>query len=362
MKGKVLFMLHLPPPVHGSSMVGKWIKDSKLIDSSFKCSFINLLASKEVKQSGKVSLGKLVGMLRIVVELISQLIRNRPRLCYIALTTTGIGFYRDVFLVFILKLFKVKRVYHLHNKGVSKAALHKFNAVLYKFVFKNARVILLSEYLYFDIQQFVSKSDVDICFNGVPYIENHEKQAQNNVPVILFLSNLIESKGVYILLKAMAILKSKGVEFKGNFVGGEGDWKSETFKEIVGDLGLTDNVAYLGKKFNQEKEHVFKQADIFAFPTFYAKECFPLVLLEAMSYGLPIITTNEGGIESIVNDDVGFIVSKNDVKELAEKLEKLINLPSLRREMGIKSRERFVEYFTLDKFEQNLLKLLDKSI
>ena len=47
---RILFLLHLPPPVHGSSMVGKWINESELVNGSFDCRYINLLASKSVNE------------------------------------------------------------------------------------------------------------------------------------------------------------------------------------------------------------------------------------------------------------------------------------------------------------------------
>mgnify|MGYP004256195275 CR=1 FL=1 len=60
---KILFLLHIPPPVHGSSMVGKWIKESVLINREFDCDYLNLLASKDVGQSGEISFGKLYTLL-----------------------------------------------------------------------------------------------------------------------------------------------------------------------------------------------------------------------------------------------------------------------------------------------------------
>ena len=64
----------------------------------------------------------------------------------------------------------------------------------------------------------------------------------------------------------------------------------------------------MGRKYGEEKERLFRESDIFVFPTYYDIECFPLVLLEAMQYGLPCVNTDEGGIRDIVVNDSGFTV------------------------------------------------------
>ncbi len=361
-KKKVLFLLHLPPPVHGSSMVGSWLYESELIKKTFNASYINLLTSKKVSDSGKLSIRKILCIFEVLYILVNKLVVFRPNLCYVALTTTGFAFYRDMLLVFILKIFDVKRIYHLHNKGVIISSKSRFNRWAYRYVFKDAKVILLSEYLYEDIKDYVLKSDVEICPNGVPVLKNVYSKSSESEVEILFLSNLIESKGVYVLLKAMALLKERGVKFKGVFVGGEGDINSVQFKDKVKNLDLLNYVKYVGKKYGDEKNYIYSKSNVFVFPTFYSNECFPLVLLEAMQHELPIISTPEGGIRSIIEDGVnGFIVGQRDFVKLAEKLEQLIKDPVLRMNMGQNGKMKFNQLFTLDAFERNINDILIKS-
>ena len=146
-------MLHLPPPVHGSSLVGELVKESNLINNSFEGRFINLILSREVHESGKTNIKKLVRFTITWFHLLGKLIHRKPNLCYYALTTTGSGFRKDVLLIALLRLFRIKIVYHLHNKGILIAKEKKINDSLYRFVFKNSSAIILSEYLYFDILQ-----------------------------------------------------------------------------------------------------------------------------------------------------------------------------------------------------------------
>ncbi len=362
MKNKVLFLLHLPPPIHGSSMVGQYIQQSKLINHEFDASYINLLASKSIAETGRLSLQKLLGFVKIKMKLISELIMDKPELCYFALTTTGAAFFRDAILVAILKTFGVRRVYHLHNKGVGDKKNNFLYNFTYRFVFKNSKVILLSEYLYSDVEAFVRQEDVVICPNGIPEATYADSEKNAIRPIeILFLSNLIKAKGVFDLLDACRIMHQKSMDFRCIFVGGEGDISKEKFEQKVIDNELEEVVSYVGRKIGKEKHALLAQADIFAFPT--CNDCFPLVLLEAMQFKLPIVTTNEGGIGSIVcNGESGYIVPQGNPESLVSKLESLIENENLRNEMGIAGHEKYLKEFTLEKFESTLFSILNNTL
>ena len=360
----ILFILHWPPPVHGSSIVGQQIKDSKIINSNFNCNFINLGTSKTINEIGKNGLIKIFRYFSIINKVFLFLSKQRPNLCYFALTVTGVAFFKDALLIILIKLFNVKLIYHFHNKGVRIKQSKIIYKLLYRVIFKNAEAILLSKFLYPDVQRFIPLEKINICYNGiVPYDGSKTIRNKNNNEIvkILFLSNLIESKGVFVLLEACSILKQKNVLFECDFIGGEGDISSIQFENKVRILGLTDEVKYLGKRYGEEKNRAFSNADIFAFPTFYENECFPLVLLEALQHGLPIVSTFEGGIRDIIDEGKsGFLVEQKNVIKLASKLEILINDFNLRYTMGQAGKLKYENFFTIDKFEQNLNKILIK--
>ena len=358
MKNKILFILHTPPPVHGSSVVGKAIQASQVINKAFECSYINLGTSRTVDEIGKNPLIKTGRYLRIVFKVLKQLNANKPDLCYLALTAKGPAFYKDSLIALLVKCFRVRMVYHFHNKGVSTHQQKALDNFLYRAVFKNAHAILLSKNLYSDIQKYIPENNVHYCPNGIPASTASQKTKDSKNPVeILFLSNLIESKGVFVLLEACKILKQKKLAFHCTYVGGEGDVNALQFQEEVKKLGLSGQVDYLGKKYGNEKAEVFSNADIFVHPTF--EDCFPLVLLEAMQHSLPTISTFEGGIKSIVDDGkTGFLVPQNDAQALAEKLEILIKNTALRQKMGDAGRKKYEQEFTLTKFEKRLKRIL----
>ncbi len=360
----ILFMLHLPPPVHGSTIVGKHVKESKLLNHSFHGRYINLILSSKVHESGKMNLKKLVRVVTIWFKLFGKLLYRKPALCYYALTTTGSGFYKDVPLIGLLRIFNVKIVYHIHNKGIDQMRKKKTNHELYRFVFKNTYVILLSRYLYYDIKPYVPEDRVYYCANG---IKDYQPTAalvtlsENRPFTILFLSNLMKEKGIFVLLEACMMLKEKGYTFKCDFVGGEGDINEKQFNELVQEKSLTEQVKYLGKRYGRLKEISFEEADVFVLPT--ERDCFPLVILEAMQHSLPVISTYEGGIPEIVDEDnTGYLFPPNEVERLAEKLELLLFNPELGKQMGANGRAKYEKKFTLPIFEQRLLSILKDVI
>lgn len=364
-KNKILFLLHIPPPVHGSSMMGGYVKQSSIINNAFDTTYIDLGTSKTIDQIGKKPLSKISGYFKIILATLKQLIRNKPDVAYVAITAKGIGFYKDFIIALLIKSFGVQLVLHFHNKGVKDKQDKIIDNILYGIVFKNTKVILLSKNLYPDVQNYVSLDHVFYCPNGIPIVKDMDtlNVKQSSIPNILFLSNLIESKGVYILLEALSLLKAKNLKFTCNFVGGEGDVSAKQFNKRTTDLNLQDCVYYLGKKYNNDKTEIFQNASIFAFPTFYHNETFGLVNLEAMMFGLPVISTNEGGIPDIVIDNkTGFIIEKNNVLQLADKLEFLLLNPGIAKQMGQLGKDRFLEKYTIDKFESNLASILNSIL
>lgn len=392
---KILFLLHVPPPIHGSSMVGASILNSERINKAFDCSYVNLLLSRTISETGSKGIKKALRLHIVFLCLLRQLLFNRPQLVYLALTATGAAFYRDVALVALLRLFGVKHLFHLHNKGFSKFGKKKRNDRLYQFVFTKAKVIMLSQHLYEDVSAYVKWENVYICPNGIGNVQvssldqecvctsrfsiltevekvlsKKEQRKKNNDEILLkttaievrkvqllFLSNLIESKGVYVLLEACSLLKQKDIAFECVFVGGEADINVAMFQASVKALDLEQQVQYIGKKYGVEKELVFANADIFAFPTYF--ETFGIVIIEAMQHNLPVVSTYEGGIPDIVEDGItGFLVPQKDVHALADKLEILMRNSELRKEMGIAGRKKYEEEFTLEKFENRLVKIL----
>ncbi len=364
MKPRILFILHMPPPVHGAAMVGKYIHDSMLINEAFECRYINLAIANSIEDIGKASIGKIFATIRMLKNIRREVNSFRPDLVYVTPNANGGAFFKEFLVVQMLKQMGCKVIAHYHNKGVSTCQDNWLYDLLYRKFFKRLKVILLSDALYQDMQKYVRHEDIAICPNGIPFVDYTYMERKNAVPRLLFLSNLIESKGVLVLLDALGILKDKGYSFSCDYVGGETfEIDRKRFENEVLMRQLTNYVTYHGPKHGEEKKTFFEQADIFVFPTAYPREAFPLVNLEAMAFCIPVITTNEGGIIDMVHDGInGLICQKEDPQSLANCIEKLIVDKDLRIRMGKEGRQIFENEYTIEKFEKNMLGVLNTTI
>jgi glycosyltransferase involved in cell wall biosynthesis len=354
---KILFVLHYPPPVHGAAVVGDFIHKSFLINSSFECRYVNLSISKNVDDIGRNKLGKVFRYLAINLEVLKYLILFRPEICYVTPVSKGIGFYKDALVIFLIKLCRRKVIYHFHNKGITLKQDNTFDNLLYKLVFRNSYVILLSSLLYSDIKKYVPEERVFYCPNGIPE-DNHIKcigtAALDKKIHILFLSNLIKSKGILTLLDACRILNQRKITFQCFIAGGQGDLTINDLQQVVENYRLNSCVKVIGPKHNHEKAELLTSSDIMVHPTL--NDCLPLVLLEAMQHSLPMISTDEGAIPDVVVDGVtGFLVPKKDASALADKIELLIRDSDLRMRMGRAGYDKYKKEFTLEIFEKRLV-------
>ncbi len=370
MKKRILFILNLPPPVYGANIVGEFVKNSSLINNAFECDFINLTTAKDIKNTNKGGLKKIIICLQLYIKILISTIKKKHDLYYLTINSKGSGFYKDFIVVVILKLFRTKIVYHYHNKGVKKGQNKRLLNMAYRFQFRNSEAILLSSLLYQDIEKYLPLDKVHICPNGVPEIAGinlerlNVRRTSEAPPQLLFLSNLMVEKGVYVLLEACKILFLQNIKFKVNFIGSSVDITETQFYDYVSEHNLEDCVSYKGKKYGSDKILYLENASIFILPTFYHNEAFPLVILEAMQYALPTISTNEGGIPDMISEnETGYLIK--NAEELSEKIKYLIENPDLRRKMGNNAKTKFEGNFRLDIFEKcfiNTLKtIIDKT-
>lgn len=355
--------MHMPPPVHGAAVVGQQIYESELIRNSFDCSYINVSTSASLDDVGRFSLKKIARAFTFYRQVLNAVRKEQPDLVYFTPSTSGWAFYRDVITIRLLKRRKQNIVLHLHNKPTN-AFVHKwYNRWFWQRFFSAVSVIFLGQALAQQFEEFTPLcKQVFICPNGMPDKAGrvHKKGADTSRAfTFLFLSNMIATKGVYVLLEACALLKQKGYTFRCDFVGQWFDVKKEEFETKCAQLGVPDCVQAHGAKYGQEKDEFLQTADTLDFPTFYSAETFGLVILEAMQYSLPVISTNEASIPDIIEDGkTGWIVEKQNACALAEKMEWMIIHPNECVVMGKQGRLKYEQEYTLTKFEHRMVDIL----
>ena len=143
----------------------------------------------------------------------------------------------------------------------------------------------------------------------------------------LYLGNLMIGKGIYILLDACEKLKTEFQQFTCHFAGAEtSELSMQDMHREVQKRNLQNYVQIHGPLYNQEKEVLLNQVNVFVFPTYI--DCFPLVILEAMKHGLPVIATPEGAIPDMIKDgENGIIVEQKNSTALAKAMKQLADEP-----------------------------------
>ncbi len=364
-RAKLLAILQLPPPIHGAAVINQQVVASKQLHEIFDIEVLPIQAASAISDIGRFRLGKLWKGIALTLRLLTTLVLRRPDLAYYVLASpTGLSFYRDVVSITLLRMFGTRVVFHCHSKGFGAAASKPHYRRLCHWLFKNSHVILLSRLLYGDIQSFVPE---DRCFfvpNGIPAPTEpparHYDASTDECIHLLYLSNMIYEKGPVVFAKALAILKQRGMPFKAVFAGAANSEECQAeFQSILDDNCLNEDVTYVGPQYGDEKAKLYAHSDALVFPTFYPLECFPVVILEAMSNGLAVVSTREGAIPEIVDDGVtGLLTDRCDPNDLADKLNHLIQNRQMQRSMGQAGLRKFYEQYTIERFESLIAETL----
>ena len=354
---KILFVLHLPPPVHGASVVGEQIKDSQLIADSFDTRFLNLSTSHKLEEIGSFSLRKVYSLFHLLRDARMMVKEWKPDLVYVTPTSCLPGFLKDYLLVRMLKREGCRIIAHLHNLGIKDRQEHWFYHFLYSRFFRDLRVILLSERHYPEIQEFVSPERVSVCPNGVAEM-SLPALPESSVPNLLFFSNLLVSKGIVDFVSVCRVLKEKGIPFRADIAGGgTADLDGKGLDLLLKDAGLEGTAIYHGAVYGAEKATLFARAGVFVFPSY--REAFGLVALEALSAGLPVVATTVGALpDLVVEGENGFLVEPGAISAMADRIECLLTDPELRHRMGHAGYVRFQERYTLNLFEKRMAEIL----
>jgi glycosyltransferase involved in cell wall biosynthesis len=354
MKKKILFIVQLPPPVHGTSVMNQFVVQSPLILSGFECAVLPLQFSDSITDIGAGSIKKYWRILLFCFRLFSKLAGFRPHLVYFTVAPVGKAFYRDALFSLIIRCFGCKRLFHLHGKGIAKeAATSTFKRSFYKFIFKKSYLIILADSLRPDIKP-VYMNEPFILANGVA-VKPPVIRQDSEIPVFLYLANLVRSKGIDLFLNAIEQLHKKQIPFKAIITGAPYDVSLDQVKRFITVNKLTATTTVTGPLYGQEKEAVLLAANILVFPTYYSNEAFPLTILEAMQAGLAVITADNGAIREIVDNGVtGFVTPMQDTVATIEKMEFLAKNARIRNEMGLKAMEKVARCYTMDIFERRL--------
>jgi len=242
----------------------------------------------------------------------------------------------------------INNLYHVLLRFIKPISLQMFNFA--DLIIFNSNV---SRVYY---SKFIPKVKQVVIPTGVEYIkENIFRSTQKEVKIIC-VGGLSVRKGQIYLLDAFLYLSKKYSNLSLTFVG-DGDERT-SYESYVTRHDLK-RVKFTGRLPHTELTNFYKSHDIFCLPSI--SDPSPTVVLEAMSYGLPVVASDVGSVSEMIGD-AGLIVKKGNAEQLDKALSKLIENKQLRVLLGNKGKERIEKIYNWDKISEQWLKLYIDNI
>jgi len=297
---------------------------------------------------------KLVWNFKALLEYILCL--NKYDIVHIHMAERG-SFYRKSIYIIISKIFKKKTILHFHGAEFDEFYHSESNKIQKKYIryilAQTNLIISLGEKWKEKIQNY-TETKIVVLSNAVDVPnENFYKIENNN---IILLGRLEKRKGTFDLLNiADNIIKNKP---QVNIIlAGDGDL--EKVKYEINKKIYKDNIKLLGWINKDEREELLKNTGIFVLPSY--NEGMPMAILEAMSYGIPLVVSNVGDIPSVVNNKKnGYLINAGDKQDLERKILQLLNNNNLRQQISENNYRKIYNSFNLKTNMDKLYKLYEE--
>lgn len=358
----------MPPIITGQSLVTESIYN---ILSANKAKLYLI----EFKEKSDSILRNLIIQFNLIFKILT-LSFSTNNVVYLPAARSISGFLRNAYIIIFSKLFQHKIILHFHCGDYNDFLIEKgkiftsFN----KFIFKKVDIfIILGESLKKNYDLLYSNSTrVVVIPNGILLNKNLPNTSFNNQNTnILFLSNLIESKGYLDLLEAIRLLVNdygyKGIKcfFCGSFLDSSDNeyFKNKSdakdyFFRFVKENNLEKNIIYKGLVTGLEKNNVLTESDIFILPTYYNTEAQPLSILEALSYGKIVIATPHRAIPDMIIDNFnGLMIEFKSPKSIVDSIIKIIENKNLQDYLSSNAKMFVENNYSFSKFENEIIKI-----
>src|SRR6266567_5031583 len=290
--------------------------------------------------------------------------------------TDFLRLYQAVYVGLRLQQFGIRHV-HAHFAGMAARTafwIHKFFSITFSFtahandifaprdfeigldkLVDTARVIVTeTDYAaQFLRERFLERADrIHRIYNGLNLVEFGRADFFSTLPLIIAVGRLIAKQGFANLIHACGLLAERGKSFQCEIIG-EGPLENELCAQIE-QLGLQNRVALPGAKPQWDIRQRLAAANVFVLASVVdsqgGMDNLPTVIMEAMATGLPVISTDIGGIpEMVVQNETGFLVQPGDAVALAGAIEKVIDDRSLAQRLGHAGHQRAEELFSIGK-------------
>ena len=363
----ILLIGPTPPPFHGVAVAVQALLHSRLAER-FEICHLDLADKRGIQYVNKPDMHDVLLFCRQWGRLMGRLFCLRPQLTYLVLSQSTIGFLRDSLLFWPAYMCGSHVVVHLHggNFGSWYASRTWLTKAYVRTVLNRiTRMIVLGDSLKAQFDGLIDNNRITVVPNGIEWQESGSiarAGSDNRRHRILHLSTLSHLKGVLVLIESIPLVVRyrKDVEFVL-----AGPWSHAEDKrcadQFIAQEDIGEYIRFTGQVEAEEKRALFGSADIFVFPG-VQQEGQPLVVIEAMAAGLPIVFTNRGCLrDTVVDGKAGLEVPMNDPPTLAERILWLLDHPAAREEMGAQARQRYESLYTKDRHIQQMVEVFASS-
>ena len=361
---KLLVFAHTPPPHHGQSYMVKLMLEGFGGDCrrpnpepasvfGIDCYHVNARFSKSLEDVGEFQGTKIFLILFFCLQALWCRFRyGVTTFYYVPAPGKSVAVYRDWLVMLICRPFFKKIILHWHAAGLAKwletSAQIRSRAITYR-VFKPVDLsIVLSRYNFADAEKFLSRR-ITIVSVGVPdpcpqftetllprrqaraaalkqILAGEMPSAPESVRTInvLFLAHCTREKGVFDTVAAVALAneifaaEKSPLRFRLTLAGAfAASAEEKELRDLVVQRGLQATVEILGFVSSERKASLLAEADVFCFPTYYLAENQPGNLIEAMAYGLPIVTTRWRSVPEMLPPDYPGLVDPKSPEQIA---------------------------------------------
>lgn len=311
----------------------------------------------------------------ILWKLFCAFAAKRKGVFYFNPSTAKTGFYRDVLVIRMAKLFGYKVLMQQFGalfESFKNSLSDRDQKMLVQTYNRADMIIVEGEHARNQYPFIQDQTIIKVIKNGLPELnKNITKTPKTYTPEtsfnMFFMNNMIESKGYVDVLKAVEVLvneKKKNVTctFAGRFMELQGDeyFKSaveakDWFFSFVEQHNLKDRVFYHNSVFDKQKEEQFRKAHVFLLPSYYLYEGQPTAVLEALSYGCVPVVTKYRLIPDMVNEECGVFVNAKSPDSIVNAIEQLMGAPNKYDELSRNSYERFNAEFTQEAYAERII-------
>jgi len=331
---------------------------AEILKSSLNDEFEFFYVESQAEDFGRF--GKFQLAARAVAQFLRRCARDSPELVYVHLGSNA-SLYRESIFIVLAKLFGRKCVAHFHAGDIDNYFPRQ--SFIGQWFIRRAinacdGLIAVSNESARQLRMLADAPRLVVIANAIDtaVFDAGDRSARvergaDTAVRLLFVGAIGKLKGERDLIRALAILRERGGELnvKVSFLG----YGSESLEPVCREAGVLDLIEFLGAVALEKRIEFFRQADIFVLPTY--AEAMPMSIIEAMAAGLPVISTNVGGIPELIENDVdGLLFAPGDVSDLADKIAFLLENEFVRREFGAKAAQKARRQFDIRQYVKKL--------